>query len=214
MLRNFSDEGFGVWINPPLPKDLSNQSSLSGQVSLENKMYPVELKLAHASGRHHGLKIISESQELKEKLRTLLEPSVYAESLTQKKLSDDPETGLPRLYYTGKGGAEVCIWYHPGHLYIVALQACFLGKWIFRKQRDEKKMGLLTDHFKSSEGLKILNTDLISIDPKELSGIPEKASQFLASVPQPLPGHLLWQFYESGETIFLPKEVFQPLKVA
>ncbi len=216
ILRNFSDEGFGVWINPPLPKDLASHSIIKGQVSLENQTYSVELQLAHTSGRQHGLRIVSDSQELKKKLQALLEPSLYAESLVKKDLQtvEDPETGLPRLFYSGKGSCEIVIWYHPGHLYIVALQACFLGKWIFRSQRDQKKMGLLTDNFRGSEGLKILNTDLISIDNKELKGIPEKASQFLTSLPLPLPGHLLWQFYETGETVFLPKETFHPLKVA
>src|SRR4051794_9409119 len=84
VLRNFSDEGFGVWINPPLPKDLSVNSEIQAQVALGNKTYAVELVLTHISGRQHGLKIISDSLELKAKLQQLLEPSVYAESLMRK----------------------------------------------------------------------------------------------------------------------------------
>ncbi len=216
ILRNFSDEGLGVWIHPPLPKDLSKDSLIQAQVNLEDKSYSVELRLTHVSGRQHGLKILSESLELKMKLQKLLEPSLYAESLKLKVLAnaEDPELHLPRVHFVGNGNSELTVWYHPGHRYIMAVQACFSGKWIYRTQGEGKKVGLLSEQFRGSDGLRILNTDLLALDSKELKNIPENASQFLTSLSYPLPGHLLWQFFETGETIFLPTEFFQILKVA
>jgi len=135
-LRNFSEEGIGLWITGETPFAMHAGNRISGDIVIGAQIYPVQLEVAHGSARAVGLRILSKSPELALLFRRLLEPANQAHDLSPERDSgeEDPELGFPRLWYRNRRGTELIVWYHEAQKMIQALQLSWLGKWVFRAQ--------------------------------------------------------------------------------
>jgi hypothetical protein len=205
ILRNFSEEGMGVWVPEPAPFELAKGNQVSGDIVIGSQIHPVQLEVMFQGKGIVGLRIVHKSVELGELFRRLLEPTQYASELVAHPLSGqvDKTVGFPRLWYRTQG-TELLVWYDPATRLTVGLQLRWLGQWVFRERNHATHTGYLEafeqpDHGGRAKGKEIL----IAHNP----GDPEllqRAGQFLVSVPSPLPGYVLWQFLESGKPMELP----------
>lgn len=215
-LRNFSEEGIGLWLIPPTPYQLAPGSKVTGDIAIENVIHPVTLEVMHLSERGVGLKITNKSKELTAIFRRLLEPTTYAAKLKPhpQSATEDPQVQFPRLWFKGDEETELVVWYQTGSQIILAVQLVWLRKWIFREQFKPALTGQITEEFKLGTGTKVPSSALLVRHANVDEVLLQQAAQFLASVPPPLPGYLFWQFLECGEQIQLPSELFQKIKVA
>lgn len=214
-LRNFNDEGLGLWLPQPLPYNLHAGLQISGDVVVGNQIFPTKLEVRHVSRTIAGLKFILIPPELKALFSQMIEPSTYA---TQLKLSEestleDPELGYPKLWYSGPGKSELVVWFNSYQRLIQAIQVCWLGRWIFRAQFQLIQSGMLVENFEPSGGI-VKKGCLLHQDSEPSRELLAKTAQFLTAVPEPLPGHLFWQFFELGEQVYLPEELVTKVKVA
>lgn len=216
VLRNFNEDGIGLWMPNPAPFTLEKGTRLSGDIVIDNQIFPVGLETVHMANGVLGLRIINKSLELVDLFRGLLEPTEYAGDLrpTKGNQSEDPIKGFPRLWYQARGQTELIVWYHADLKSIQCLQLKWLGQWVFREFQRPAQTGYLGEISLDQNGAEVDPADLLVLhkgaDPDMLQG----AAQFLGAVPPPLPGYLLWQFLETGGQIVLPSSVFEPKKVA
>lgn len=204
-IRNFSQGGVGLWMGKS-PYRLKAQERLKGNLGVRGCQYPVELEVAHISERGVGLRISHQSSELFEIFQKLLLPSQYAAQLLPHTdtLQLDPKDGFLRQRFIGPGESELLIWSEPEESLIQAVQLRFLGKVIFRRRGGELKSGSLLGSDDSSSGDSSIEWHLET----DLDWVYQSA-QFLTSVPPPLSGHLLWQFLETGEQVYLSSKKSQ-----
>jgi hypothetical protein len=124
---------------------------------------------------------------------------------------------LPRLWYHNEKLVELLIWCREGDCRIEGLQLSWLGQWVYRLINEKPKTGFLKEENSVGSGKLIPLSDLIACHTEADQSLLQQAAQFLTVVPYPLPGHLLWQFLETGEQVFLPDgflNMFQHLKRA
>ena len=214
-LRNFSEEGIGLWVPAPAPFGLATGSKISGDIVIGNSIHPVKLEIVHHSSRIVGLRITQKSLQLSGIFRELLEPAVHAAELRVQPGSgqDDPESGYAKLWYRSATGTELLLWYDSQKM-IQAIQLCWLGKWLFRQQFRHPLTGHLKDDPRQQTGTKVSDAELLLKHPEPDEEIINQAAQFLGAAPPPLPGYKLWQFLEMGEQVRLPDELFSTTKVA
>lgn len=215
-LRNFSEEGIGLWLVPPAPYNLTAGSKITGDIVIENVIHPVQLEVMHLSDRGVGLKITNKSQELTTLFNRLLEPTTYAALLKPHAQSrtEDKDMQTHRLWFTGDAGTELIVWYQNNSHTILAVQLVWVGKWVFREQFKPAMTGQINETHKLGSGTKVPGSALLVQHATADGVLLQQAAQFLASAPPPLPGYLFWQFLESGEQVHLPIELFQAPKVA
>jgi hypothetical protein len=215
--RNISEEGIGIWVPEPLPEWIKVGTRIKGNLQIGTQLYPVELEMRHhGEPRVAGLHITHKSDELSQIFHRLLEPATYAAHLEicGHPGEEDRKVGYNRLWYTGSSGAELIIWYNGSQRMIIALQITWLSNYVFRHQFIHPHTGHLHDHTRRPTGHLIRTEELlIEHDPADAELL-QQAAQFLVAVPLPIPGHLLWQFLETGEQVYLPSELFEQLKVA
>ncbi len=216
MLRNFNEQGIGLWVPSPAPFALSPGTEMSGDVVIGKDIFPVRLEIRHSSPGILGLRFTDISPELAGVFKRLMEPANYASQLEphSKSRTEDSKFGHPRLWYSGPGGTELVVWYNDFQRMVMGLQLSFLGRWVFRSQFQEVRTGFLKDDFVPSLGIQIAESDLILRHEIADLDVLQEAAQFLASAPRPLPGGLLWQFLEMGEQTFLPEELIPASRVA
>ena len=209
-LRNFSQEGIGLWVPPPAPFGMNRGQRISGDIVIGSNIYPVQLEIAHTDTRTVGLKIVHKSPDLTEIFRLMLEPASHACDLMPHAGSgtEDPKLGYPRLWYAGGRATELLVWYNAGssadhRKMIVALQLCWLGKWVFREHQQPVQTGHLKDGFHNAAGFRVSPDELLKNHEEADQDLMHQAAQFLVAVPRPLPGYLLWQFLETGEQVYL-----------
>lgn len=215
MLRNFSEEGMGVWVPEPAPFGLTKGNRISGDVVIGSQIHPVQLEVMHGAKGIVGLKIVHKSVELSSVFRRLLEPTSYANDLVvhEKSGTIDKSVGFPRIWYSTQG-TELLIWFDPKTNMILGLQLRWLGQWVFRERRHPTQTGYLADFGTMEHGGRAKGTELlIQHQPAEVELL-QRAGQFLVAVPKPLPGYLLWQFLESGQSMELPNSLLHPQKKA
>jgi hypothetical protein len=215
-LRNFSESGIGLWMTTPAPFGLHKGNRIHGDVEIDHHIHPVDLEVVHHSPRTVGLRITRMSTELKELFTKLLEPVTYAGTLVSHARSGevDSETGLPRLWLVGKGGSELIVWFNDLNRMISALQLCWVGKWVSRHQFRAPETGFLCDEKRYREGAVVRDDELLQKHSAAAPELMQQAAQFLAGLMPPLPGHLLWQFLETGEQVYLPADLPAKIKVA
>src|SRR4051812_37011545 len=63
-LRNFSEEGIGLWLPPPPPYGMQVGARIKADVLIDNHIYPVELEVRHFYPRCVGMRIATQSTEL------------------------------------------------------------------------------------------------------------------------------------------------------
>ena len=209
-LRNFSEEGIGLWVLPPLPFGLTPGSAVSGDIQIENHIHPVVLEIVHHSPRVIGLRILEKSTELEKIFRTLLEPANYAGDLEfhPENGTDDPENGFRRVWCQAPGGTELIVWYAEPHKMIAGMQLCWRGAWVYRYQFKAVQTGHLKDGERERPGQKVDLSELLIVHDSPDESVISEAAQFLGAVAPPLPGYRLWQFLEMGEQVFLPPDYF------
>lgn len=214
-LRNFSEEGIGLWVPAPAPFGLATGSKISGDIVIGNSIHPVKLEIVHHNARIVGLRITQKSTQLTGIFTELLRPAVYAAELVPQPGSgaEDQENGYARLWYRSPTGNELLIWYDSQKM-IQALQLCWLGKWIFRQQFRHPLTGHLKDDPRRASGNRVTDEELLLKHAEPDEEIINQAAQFLGAAPPPLPGYKLWQFLEMGEQVRLPDELFRTSKVA
>lgn len=215
-LRNFSEEGIGLWVPNPVPFGLATGSQIKGDIVIGNAIHPVTLALVHQSKTIVGLRIVEKSSQLTNLFRKLLEPAYHAAELIRlspEEGEEDPVHGFKKLCYRSGSGNELLIWFDPRHT-IQALQLCWLGKWVYRQQFRHPITGYLKDVTPNAKGVKVSDSDLIFKHSEPEESILNEAAQFLGAAPLPLPGYRLWQFLEMGEQVSLPETLFLPAKVA
>lgn len=215
-LRNFSEDGMGLWVPTPAPFGLAAGSQISGDVVIGNNIYPVKLEIRHHSKGLVGLRMVHKSKDLTVIFRQLLEPAFHAAELSPQPLSgkEDPTNGFSRLWYTSPSGNELIVWYEESQKVIHALQLCWLGKWVYRAQLRPPQTGFLRDESRVTPGTLVTPEELLLRHTESDEEMLNQAAQFLGSAPPPLPGYRLWQFLEMGEQVSLPLDFFQALKVA
>jgi hypothetical protein len=215
-LRNFSEDGVGLWAPSPAPFGLAPGSNISGDVVLDQEIFPVKLEVRHRSPGVIGLEIMEAPPELHQLFKRLLEPSYYASTLVVHAASqtEDPDFGQPRLWYHGEGGSELLVWYESSQKTILAMQLAWLGKWVFRGQYQNTRTGFLPDRPADHPGQQLSHESLWVVHEQPDSELLYQAAQFLTSVPSPLPGGLLWQFLETGEQMKLSLPLFDRLQIA
>jgi len=213
-LRNFSQEGLGLWVLPPLPFGLTPGCQVNGDIVIENHIHPVVLEIVHQSPRVIGVKILEKSPALDKIFRKLLEPATYAAELEPhtENLTEDPKNGYIRIWFTGPPGTELVVWFLPSHNIIIAIQLCWRGSWIYRSQFKAVETGHLKDGERTEKGQKITSEEILERHKEPDENIMSEAAQFLGAVPSPLPGYRLWQFLVLGEQVFLPPELFSDRK--
>jgi len=204
-LRNFSSEGMGLWVPEPVPAALATGKKLHGDVVVGSQVFPVSLEVRHKSIGVVGLRLISGPTELVQIFKRLMEPAFYAADLRPQGDSGkfDPAMGSARLHYTSESTSELLVWFNEFQRMILGLQICWQGKWVSRFQFKPRETGYLKDDTRP-HGVALANGELIEKHPFPDPDILSQAAQFLTSVPGPLPGHLLWQFLETGEQVYLP----------
>ena len=214
-LRNFSEDGIGVLLIPPLKHGLTKGRTMSGDVTIGNQIFPVKLEAIHVSEKLLGLKIIHKSPELTQIFKDLLHPATYAMTLKERPESGtpDPVLGYNRLWYSGKGGTELMVWYNESSAMILSLQLCWIGKWVFRRQFQPTETGNLSDNSPKASG-SLRGDEVILHDTTVNRNTLQHAAVFLSACPPPLPGHLLWQFLETGEQVYIPRTFLSKTKVA
>lgn len=215
-LRNFSSDGLGLWVPPPVPFGLNSGQTISGDVVIGRDIFPVKLEIRHISKMMVGFQFVEVSKELRAILQKLMEPSTHASSLELENESgeEDKTIGHPRIWYAGPTQTDLVVWYNPLNFSILGLQACWQGKWIYRWQFKPAQTGFLKEGIPHRGGTRVLESDLIEAHEVSNPSILYEAAQFLTAVPMPLPGHLLWQFLELGDQIFLPKSIIPNEKLA
>lgn len=215
-LRNFNEEGIGLWVPTPASIGLAPGSRMSADVVIDNQIFAVQLEIRHSSPGIIGLRFTKVGAELSAMFRQLMEPTTYAAQLKPhpKSGTEDVDLGAPRLWYVGEGDSELVVWYNEFQRTILAIQLCWLGKWVFRHQFEPALTGHLKDGVSPSSGVQVPSTDLIKQHLESDSDMLHEAAQFLTSVPLPLPGALFWQFLELGEQVYLPVELIPRIRVA
>ena len=215
-LRNFSEEGIGIWLNGAAPFGLTPGTRVSGDIVIGHHIHPVQLEVAHGSGHFAGLRILHRSEELARIFHELLEPVHHASTLQPDPSSgsEDRETGYRKLWYRGPSGNELVVWYTDPNRMIAALQLRWLGKWVYREQFKPPSTGHIADPTPALEGKRLSSSQMLLSHPEADGQILSQAAQVLAAVPFPLAGHLLWQFLETGEQVYLPLEPNPTQRVA
>jgi hypothetical protein len=214
-LRNFSEEGIGLWMPQPPPFALHKGMTIKGDIEIGQHIHPVTLEVVHVSEKIAGLRILHRSTELAEIFNRLLQPSIYADELEPHPESgrEDARVGLARIWYRGRGPSELLVWHQGEKALIQCLQVCWLGRWIQRELHKPAHTGSLRDGLPLN-GQRFTVNDVLLAHPEPDSGMLHEATQFLTAVPKPLPGHLLWQFLETGEQIFLSGLLTDPTRRA
>lgn len=211
VLRNFNEDGIGLWMPSPAPFSLEKGTRLSGDIVIDNQIFPVGLETVHLVNGVLGLRIINKSLELVDLFRRLLEPTEYAGDLrpTKGNQTEDSKRGFPRLWYQARGQTELLVWYHPDLKAIQSLQLKWLGQWVFRDFQRPVQSGYLAEVSLGREGTAVDTGELLVLHKSPDADMLQGAAQFLGAVPPPLPGYLLWQFLETGGQIVLPSVVFE-----
>lgn len=211
ILRNFSEEGIGVWLPEPAPYGLTKGMHISGDIVIGQQIHSVQLEIVHQDRGILGLRITYKSIELAEVFRRLLEPSVYAGQLVAnpKSGTKDPSVGIPRLWY-GTRGTELLVWYEPKDYLILGLQLRWLGQWVFREREHLPHTGYLEAFDQPNHGGRAKAGEILIHHQPADNELLQRAGQFLASVPAPLPGYVLWKFLENGKSVELPKGLITP----
>ena len=216
-LRNISEEGIGLWFPTPAPYGMTLNARINADILIDSQIYPVELQVVHFYPRCVGLRIIHKSPDLAKLFHELLEPANYAATLIQNPASgsEDVETGYARLWLSGSEDAEVVVWYNAAQRMIMALQACWLGKYVYREQFKPVQTGFLLEESRGRNGSRVKSEELLLLHPEPDAELLHQAAQFLTTINPPVPGYLLWQFLETGEQVYLPAETSNPIvKVA
>lgn len=216
LLRNLSEDGIGLWIPSPPPRELVPGVRLSGDLVIDHEIHPVELQCAHLSERMVGLRIVHQSDALARIFRRMLEPSTYAERLIVHPQSGqmDAVSGGTCLWYHCGSEAELLIWYAEAQRMILGIQLAWLGAFVSRDRTQPPLTGHLHRGVEKLRGLRLTREDLLVAHDQPDPNLLSRAAQFLTSVPLPLPGTLLWQFLESGECLYLPERTFLQIEKA
>jgi hypothetical protein len=204
-VRNFSEEGIGIRVPEPPPGRFAKGARFGANLLINKNVYPVELEVTHQSPRWMGLKFLRNSDELTATIKKLLEPSLYAADLLPHPESgtEDPLRGQLRLWYVGKSGVELLVWYHEYQKTILGLRLAWAGKWVCREQLKPATGGYSPDGSNAQSEIPLHDSPLLI-----------EATQFLASVPPPLPATQLWQFLSTGEQVVIPDFNLEKLKAA
>jgi hypothetical protein len=215
-LRNFSQEGLGLWVPPPAPFGMNKGQHISGNIVIGKDIHAVKLEIVHTTARMVGLKILHKSPELTEIFRELLEPATHAAELTfhPRSQREDASTGHPRLWFVSGDATELLVWYGESTKMILGLQLCWSGKWVYRAQFRPVRTGHLRDSFRHETGAAVKLEELLEAHAEPDTELLQQAARFLTAIPLPLPGHLFWQFLETGEQVFLPPDLFPDRRVA
>jgi hypothetical protein len=212
ILRNFSESGMGVWVPEPVPFGLSKGTVISGDIVIGNQIHPVQLEVMHQAKGIVGLRIVHKSVELGEVFRSLLEPTLYASEMVPHPKSGtvDKSVGYPRLWHSTRG-TELLVWYDPKTRMTLGLQLRWLGQWVFRERLHPPQTGYLEAFEQPDHGQRVKNKELLIVHQPADAELLLRASQFLAALPESLPGYLLWQFLESGKPVELPASALMPV---
>lgn len=215
-LRNFSEEGIGLWVPAPAPNGLTPGSRISGDIVIGQTIHPVKLEIVHHTSRIIGLRITQKSTELSKIFDVLLEPAVHAAELAPHPDSgtEDLVNGYQRLWFRSPSGNELLVWYQQPQRWIHAIQLCWLGRWVYRQRQRIPETGFLRDEQRVRPGSLIVPEELLMRHTEPDEEILASAAQFLGAVPPPLPGLKFWQFLEMGEAVELPETSVTPSKVA
>ena len=215
-LRNFSEEGIGLWMPTPAPFGLNKGNVISGDVLIGNEIHPVTLEVVRQAPKIIGFRIAQKSPELSQLFKEMLEPANYAYDVEAHSESGalDEETGWRRLWFQGRAGTELVVWFNEHTRSIHALQLCWLAKWVLRQQFCETETGWLCDETRPRSGKVVREEELLTRHKHPDADLVSQAAQFLGAVPPPLPGAKLWQFLETGEQVYLPEDCLAALKVA
>lgn len=207
-LRDISEEGLALWMPPPAPFGLTPGSKVRGDILVGQDIHPVELEVSYDENKLVGFKILHRSKALAKLLHELLEPCQDAARLKFHKLSGqlDPVVGQPRLWAQVAGSAELLVWYHEDSRMILGVQLVWQGQWVYREPWKTPQTGVFTEANFKLEGKKFHGHELLQVDKTPNQDRLLQASQFLSALYQPIPGHVLWLFLETGEQVFLPPE--------
>lgn len=215
-LRNFSEGGFGLWFTSKVPFKAPVGSRMRGEIAVSNKLYSVELSVAHVSEKTLGLRLEKCPVDLIRLFAALLRPAHYGAELKPHDMNQtvDAERGHVRLWYVSNAGTELLVWYQEPQAMVLGLQLCWLGKWVYRDTFDKAKTGFLRDGWAVGQGRVMGRDDLLLVHAEPEKRVLQEAAQLLGALPSPLPGVKLWQFLETGEQVFLPSDLFPAKKAA
>lgn len=214
ILRNFSEEGMGVWVPEPAPFGLTKGNHINGDIVIGNQIHPVQLEVMHQAKGIVGLRIVHKSVELSEVFRRMLEPTSYASELAPHAKSGtiDKSVGLPRLWYSTRG-TELLVWFDAKTKMTMGLQLRWLGQWVFRERLHAPATGYLEAFEQPDHGGRAKPGEILIHHSPADAEMLQRAGQFLISVPAPLPGYLFWQFLESGRPMELPASLLAGIKL-
>lgn len=215
-LRNFSEQGMGIWVSDPAPAWVRDLSHVDADVTLAGRTYRVSLEIRHHTPRFVGVRILKAPEELTLSFRRLLEPATHSAELRLEGSpgEEDPRTGYPRLQYSSPTTAELTVWYNDFQRVLIAVQLVWASKWVYREQYKNPETGHLREAFAHPHGKWVEPKHLVEGKPGLDHELLQEAAQFLVAAPPPIPGNLLWTFLETGEQIFLPAEYLLSAKVA
>ncbi len=213
ILRNFSEEGMGVWMPSPAPFGLTKGAVISGDIVIGNQIHAVQLEVMHQAKGIVGLAILHKSVELTEIFQKMLEPTAYAQAMRvhPKSGTIDATVKLPRLWYSTRG-TELLAWFDPKTRMTLGIQLRWLGQWVFRERLHAPQTGYLGELESPDHGNRAKADELLFAHQPADADLLQKAGQFLVALPDPLPGYLLWQFLESGQPMELPARLFDDTK--
>lgn len=215
-LTNFSEEGIGLWMPSQPPYGLNKGNHINGDVIIDNQIFAVQLEVVRHSNRTMGFRITHQSEELKTIFQKMLEPAAYATEIKAhpESGSRDKENGDRRLWYRGRGGTELLVWYDERQGAVHAVQLCWATKWVLKFANKKAETGLLREVERIRYGRLVQEEELLVHDLHPDPILMQQASQFFIAVPPPLPSHLLWQFLETGESFCLSSELIKNREVA
>lgn len=207
LLRNVSEEGIGVWLPKENAFGLTPKTRVSGDIVVNQIIHPVTLEVVHSTKGYVGLRIVNADPALTRALHELLEPSHYATALLPTGRCGNEESGFVEFSYRAGLAAALSFWVGSTRD-VKSLEVSVLGRWIAREQFGPTKTGVLPNEPKSVTGCQ---DELLLIHSDADPDFIQTAAQFLASVPPPLPGPLLWHFLESGEQVFVPDSLLKQI---
>ncbi len=205
LLRNLSETGIGLWVPKERAFGLTPKTQVKGDIVIDRAIHPVTLEVVHSAKGYVGLRILHSDPVLTQVFRNLLEPSNYATDLLPTENSGKDDAGSGYIMFEYSSGPLVTFAFWVGRaLDVKSIQIRLLGKWVSRNQFGQIATGTLPETRKPSA---LTDDETLIIDDTPNSNAVSTASQFLASLPPPLPGAKLWHFLESGEQVFVSESL-------
>ncbi|MBI1859674.1 MAG: hypothetical protein HYR96_01995 [Deltaproteobacteria bacterium] len=200
LMRNVSEQGIGLWVPQEKAFGLTPKTKVNGDIVINNQIHPVTLEVVHSTKGYVGLKILKADRELTQIFESILEPSQYAARLVAEPGNgvEDPDTGLLTFTYRGGPQVKLSFWVGPGRE-IKAVEIHLLDRWVRRNQFAPIQTGILPDS----------NELVLVVHDQPNPEFTQAATQFLGSVPPPIPSALLWHFMESGEIVHVHESLLK-----